>query len=78
MYYHIYQIITKNLSNKGDKNIYFNFKKRLKNLHGFFIVLLYPLFYSLKYSSVEWCYHGNKEFFFCRKMKIKKDNKEAV
>jgi hypothetical protein len=41
MYHHIYQIIMKNLSNISDKNIYFNFLKGLKNLHSFFIVLLY-------------------------------------
>jgi hypothetical protein len=41
MYHHIYQIIMKNLSNISAKNIYFNFFKRLKNLHCLLIVLLY-------------------------------------
>jgi hypothetical protein len=35
--YHICQIIMDNLSNISDKNIYFDFKKRLKNLHSFLL-----------------------------------------
>ena len=46
-------------------------------MHSFFTVLLYPLFYSLKYSSGRCC-HGNKEYLLKKNEKIKQNNKEAV